>query len=220
MPFEPQEHLIRVERTARFHTIGIPGPHIRYVWFVLHGYGQLSKYFIRHFQNMAEDDTLIVAPEGLSLFYIPPGWARVGATWMTKEKRASEIDDYVRFLDQVYMEIAGQVPEDARITVLGFSQGATTAWRWAQAGGIKPEHFINWAGSVPDEHIAVDPTWERSTQFYYVQASEDEYINEEQALRTIEILKAKTGRLEVFKFDGDHRMDEPTLMQILPFTRS
>ena len=46
------------------------GTGVREVWFVLHGFGQLSPYFIRHFGVLADGTRLIVAPEALNRFYL------------------------------------------------------------------------------------------------------------------------------------------------------
>lgn len=210
----PVEHLIPVQRTARFHTLGQPGRQIRHLWYVLHGYGQLSAYFIRHFEAIVDAETLVVAPEGLSLFYLPPGWNRVGATWMTKEKRQSEIDDYIAFLDQVHASIQAQVPDDVTITVCGFSQGATTAWRWIRAGAITPQHLINWAGQLPEDKPENASFRLPATHFYHVASSEDEYVNADDATKMQQHMRHLGQSLHAYHFDGNHRMDEATLQAI------
>jgi dienelactone hydrolase len=80
----------------------------------------------------------VVAPEALSRFYVDRGEpaagtpARVGATWMTREDREAEIADYVRYLDRALDAAAGRPGAAApALGVLGFSQGAATACRWA-----------------------------------------------------------------------------------------
>ncbi|MFN8394410.1 MAG: hypothetical protein U0176_07030 [Bacteroidia bacterium] len=60
---------------------------------------------------------------------------------MTKEDRLHEIQDYVAYLDAVLANGTGDqdLPE---VVLLGFSQGATTAWRWLMKGKIRPQQFI------------------------------------------------------------------------------
>src|SRR4051812_20505745 len=109
---QPHTHHIRVERTARYFTIGATDSAPKSIWFILHGYAQLAGVFIRFFGDLADDETLIVAPEALNRFYLlNPDQAAakdrpVGATWMTREDRESEINDYVEYLDALYDEIA------------------------------------------------------------------------------------------------------------------
>ena len=97
------EHQLTVSRTARYHQLGELSAMTRRVWFVAHGYGQLAAYFIRHFAPLtaADPHLVVVAPEGLSRFYLNGTGGRVGATWMTKEDRLAEIEDYVAYLNQL-----------------------------------------------------------------------------------------------------------------------
>ena len=55
-PSAPHAHHLRVQRTARYYTLGGGSGAPRTVWFVLHGYGQLAGEFIRYFSDLATDD--------------------------------------------------------------------------------------------------------------------------------------------------------------------
>ena len=153
-----REHRLEVTRTARYHTLGGAGGAPRRIWFVCHGYRQLARYFIRQFLPLDDGRTLVVAPEGLSRFYIDlsPGRHgpehRVGATWMTREDREAEIRDYVRYLDalaeHVLETFGGHEP---RITVLGFSQGGHTAARWVALGRVRPHELVLWGADLPPD---------------------------------------------------------------------
>ena len=97
-----REHSIKVRRSARYYTLGPDDERaVRDVWFVLHGYGQLAAQFIGIFEALNDGTRLIVAPEALNRFYVagvetaPAAERGVGATWMTREDRLNEIDDYV-----------------------------------------------------------------------------------------------------------------------------
>src|SRR6266498_2722637 len=139
-----QEHRLTVSRTARYFTLGRPD---REVWFVLHGYGQLAALFLRHFEPLDDGTRLIVAPEGLSRFYLTedPAERRVGASWMTREDRLTEIEDYVQYLDAVHADVVGSVDRSlVKVRVLGFSQGAATACRWASTGASRVDRLIVW----------------------------------------------------------------------------
>ncbi|MDX1494920.1 MAG: hypothetical protein R3253_12705, partial [Longimicrobiales bacterium] len=103
---QAREHHLAVTKTARYWTLGDEdGAHD--VWFVLHGYKQLARRFLRRFEGIDRRRRLIVAPEGLSRFYVRSGGGRhgaesvVGASWMTREERLVEIADYVGYLDRL-----------------------------------------------------------------------------------------------------------------------
>ncbi|MGD8276684.1 MAG: phospholipase, partial [Gemmatimonadota bacterium] len=155
------ERHIRVTRTARYCTLGDAGPATRQVWLVCHGYGQLAARFLRRFSVLDDGHRYMVAPEALNRFYIRPDpgphgpGAPVGATWMTREDRLREIEDYVGYLDALTGEIFSLVDRAAvEFIALGFSQGVATICRWAERAPIAPDRIVLWAGSLPDELTA------------------------------------------------------------------
>jgi predicted esterase len=144
-----EEHHITVPRTARYHTLG-EARTAKALWIVLHGYGYLARYFLRRFEPVVED-LFIVAPEGLSRFYLDEEHTRVGATWMTREDRTHEIADQITYLDQVTKHCLGFAAANVPIGVLGFSQGMATASRWAVTGTTRPGRLILWGGTLPPD---------------------------------------------------------------------
>jgi predicted esterase len=152
-----QERHLSVGRTARYITFGNSADP-KQVWFVCHGYRQLASRFARYFGVLDDGQTYVVAPEALSRFY-PEGdpgphgpGAKVGATWMTREDRLNEIEDYVGYLDSLYDCIFETIERSAvRVRVLGFSQGAETAGRWIDRGRVRADHLILWGGHFPKD---------------------------------------------------------------------
>ena len=138
---------IPVSRQARIWTLGGDGSDAVIFWVVLHGYGQLAEFFVRKFGAIASEHRMIIAPEGLSRFYTQGFSGRVGASWMTREMRSEEIEDYLAYLDRVYDEI----PPEAQVYLLGFSQGAATAARWFYSGRRKLKGLVLWCGVFPPD---------------------------------------------------------------------
>lgn len=215
-PMEVSSHHLLVQKTARYHMLGELDGTTKRIWFVLHGYGQLSEFFVKHFTEIADEETVVIAPEALSRFYLNGEWGRVGATWMTKEDRLSEIDDYVDYLDRLLeFALSRAEAEDIEITVLGFSQGVATAWRWMRKGKVRPANFVLWAGSIPDE---VQFEWVerfKRMRFCAVLGTQDQYITPEKAVAYKEKLTSIHPGVESFTFEGDHRMDKPTLAAVV-----
>ena len=94
---------IRVQKTARYAVLR-PNTPANSVMFAIHGYREMVPYFIKKFQSLADQGVMVVAPEGLHRFYIEGYSGRVGASWMTKEDRESDIIDYVDYLNQLYLD--------------------------------------------------------------------------------------------------------------------
>lgn len=151
------EHHLEVVRTARYWVLGEDAPDPREAWFVLHGYKQLARRFLRRFEPLADGTRLIVAPEALSRFYTGAERGRhgptsvVGATWMTREDRLREIEDYVRYLDRLSQVVLAEAGHDLRVVVLGFSQGVATAARWTALGAVRAHRLVLWADLLPPD---------------------------------------------------------------------
>src|SRR2546427_12791548 len=149
-----QEHHLAVDKTARYYSLGEPGPATRQLWFVCHGYGQLAGRFLRHFEPLDDGSRVIIAPEGLSRFYLSesPAERRVGASWMTREDRLVEIEDYVRDLDAADDHLRGGMrSEPVSVHAIGFSQGGATGSRRAALGKEHRRRLGPWGGGVPPE---------------------------------------------------------------------
>jgi predicted esterase len=221
---------VAVARTARYYTLGDAAT-ARELWVVLHGYGQLAGYFLRHFAPFV-DQRLIVAPEALNRFYLesrdatvpnatgPVHGPRVGATWMTREDREAEIADYSAALDTVLHAASANV-DLARtpLVVVGFSQGATTAARWlaarAAVGAPPPRRFVMWQGEWPTDRDLAQATWLRETRLTLVTSTDDPFITPTFVDRARRALDAHAIAHEHFTFTGGHRMDAETLARIV-----
>ena len=221
-----RERHIRVARTARYYTLGSAGPHLREVWVACHGYRQLARRFLPRFADLDDGTRLIVAPEGLSRFYLHDSEGRhgkevpVGATWMTREDRENEITDYVEFLDSVIEEVTedyGSVIPP--LTVLGFSQGAQTVSRWVAAGQAALERVILWGGYLPDDFDRErGPQRLRSAELILVRGLLDQYISEEAHARQETRLEELGVPFKTVTHAGGHELDVALLREIAGVT--
>ncbi len=206
---------------ARYQTLGALQPNTKKVWFVIHGYGQLSEFFIRKFKSLEAQGIYVIAPEGLSRFYLEDvtkrsqgGSQRVGATWMTRENRLMDIENYLTYLNTIYhQELAGR--EDLDITILGFSQGAATASRWALDNKVKFNRLLLWAGMFPDD-MDFDRGHELllSKEVQLVYGTQDPFLNDQRIIHMEGLTQKLNVPAKVITFDGGHEIDEATLLQL------
>jgi predicted esterase len=207
------DHHITVSRTARYMTMGTPGGHIRQVWFLCHGYGQLAESFLGYCRTLTHETRYLVAPEALSRFYPKGASGGVGASWMTREDRASEISDYVAYLDAVYDDIFKAIPR-GQVTahVLGFSQGVATACRWIAHGRSNLDHLVMWSERLPPEFATPESVeWLRDLRLSVVNGSQDEYLSQAAMDEHAARLESLGLFFEDIRFDGGHRIDKETL---------
>lgn len=210
---------IAVARTARYHLLGEPAAAWDELWFALHGYGQLAGRFLAEFSALAGPRRLVVAPEGLSRFYLRGTRGVVGASWMTREERASEVADYVAYLDAVRSELERERPPGAgpwRTGVLGFSQGTATAGRWAVLGARPVERLVLWGGGFPPDL----PAEARAARLAglpvaLVAGQADEHTPRERVLAERGELEAAGARVDLLWHPGGHQLEASTLAAAL-----
>jgi predicted esterase len=211
----PVSHHITVPRTARYITQG-EIESASEVWFVLHGYSMLAASFLRWFEPVARPGRLVVAPEALSRSYHEEkGIRRVGASWMTKEDRDAEIEDYVRYLDLMAARVLAGVPAEPRVEVHGFSQGTATACRWVAFGNRPASRLMLWSGLVPPD-LPLDrygPVLNRAG-LEMAFGNRDTYIPAADVDREQARLAAAGLTPRFHRFDGGHRVDRATLASL------
>ena len=176
---------------------------------VLHGYGQLAEFFIRKFNEIPED-YLVVAPEGMHRFYLNGTSGRVGASWMTKEDRESDIADNLNWLSQLFTELTEQKTFEKTI-LLGFSQGGATAARWFYSKKVLFDQLILWASVFPPD--LEKPQINSNSNNYFVIGTADEYFNAEAQISEMEFYQ-NIG-FQTLQFAGSHDIQLTTLNSIL-----
>jgi len=206
---------------ARYATLGELNANTKAIWFVVHGYGQLAQYFIRKFSTLEAENIFVVAPEGLSRFYLEnvsarrqSGNNRVGASWMTRENRQMDIENYVRYLDAVYHDVVVDAPE-VSVTLLGFSQGAATVSRWATQGKCKFKKLILWAGVFPpDMDLEHGSEVLQNKETHLVYGTSDPFLTDTRFTE----MKTVSERLGVIPmittFEGGHDIDSAVLKKL------
>lgn len=209
-----KENHIQINKTARYFTSG-KDEDAEQIWFVLHGYGHLADKFLKRFQILTETKNLIVAPEGLHRFYLNGSSGKVGASWMTKEDRLSDMKDYVNYLDLLYDQYQSKVSDQIKINVLGFSQGVATASRWIEQGEVKANNLILWAGVFPpDMSFQISKDKLTDTNIYMVIGNDDKYIKLEEIEKQKELLDRHGVKYKVLNFEGKHEIDQATLLAL------
>lgn len=211
------EHHLNFNFKARYYSSGEITEKTKHVLFVLHGYGQLAQYFIRKFSALESKEVVVIAPEGLSRFYLDPldgagrKSTRVGATWMTKENRLVDIENYVNYLDTVFASIVGdrKIP----VSILGFSQGSATASRWILSKKIRFNRLILWAGILPEDmdfEVGSEVLKDKSVVLVY--GKQDPFLTDARFTEMKMLTEKLKTKVDVVTFDGGHDIEEKALV--------
>ncbi len=217
------EHSLTVRRTARYATLGPLDGTPAELWIACHGYGQLAARFIRPFAVLDDGTRTIVAPEALSRYYLDSiperrtqPTPRVGATWMTREDRAAEIDDYCAYLDQLLTHVRATLSAvPARTVVLGFSQGTATVCRWLAASAHRVDDLVLWSGGIPPELDVME--WAkalRGASITLVTGDTDTMVPAEAILAEEARLTSAGVSYRREQHAGGHQIDGETLQRV------
>lgn len=210
----PEERKIKIEKSARYYLHNPSPDEIRNVVFVIHGYAQLAGEFIKEFDFLSDNNTLIIAPEGLSKFYFRN---KIAASWMTKEDRLNEINDYLNFLDKVFDEVKSMYSIDgAKVYVLGYSQGVHTAVRWFINSDIKFEKLILCSSDFPkdaDFNALSDKLV--NSELVYLQGEFDDVVPMDTFIQNKKLFSENNIPFTEIIFKGKHEINKESVLSVI-----
>lgn len=207
-----KEETFKIEKNTRLYSHGDLRTASKLL-IVLHGYGQLPRYFIQKFDTLSSD-YFIIAPEGFHRFYLKGSSGRVGASWMTKEARESDINDNNNYLQSV-LEHALTLKKFDKTILLGFSQGGATAARFYFDKSHEMDHLILWASVFPPD-ISLNKIQNldsKNLSNHFILGIEDEYFDEAAQELTLDFFKS--NHFSTHLYDGPHDINSNTLTEVL-----
>ena len=168
---------------------------------VLHGYGQLAKYFIKKFEHITSYD--IIAVQAPNLFYLNGFSGRVGANWMTKEHRERAIAEQLKILESLSSHLKSKY---THFSLCGFSQGVATASRWLKWNVIPFKKVLLYAGEIAPETFDFFSA-AHASHIRYVVGDEDEFFSSEKIELYQNRLDENAVNLNLEKVHGGHSVD-------------
>ena len=207
---------ISISKTGKYSQIGKSSKKINNVWIVLHGYGMLSEYFVKKFECIIDETTLVIAPEATNRFYLGNNYNRVGASWITKLDREQEISDNILFLDKLFSIIKKEIGHDNfKLNTLGFSQGGPALVRWLMSNKLNTNSLILWGSDIPKDSLVIEnkSRW-NSMNLKIVIGKNDEYINEEKKQEFVGVVKSYGLKYDLIEYEGSHKIIEEELKKI------
>lgn len=179
----------------------------RNIWLVCHGQGQLAEYFIKKWQVLNSEENFVIAPQGISKYYLNGFTGRVGASWMTKEDRLTEIANQQELLKSIW---DAEIPEvgDRRVVFFGFSQGVATISRFIAHSKVPFNDLVLWAGGFAHdvEKSDFDHLTGHEKASTYV-SREDPYFDQDFIDKQQQAVMEKMGiKSSLTYYDGGHKV--------------
>lgn len=198
-----EEKEITYTTSNSYSTLNTLTEHTKTVWWVCHGMGYLSRYFLRYFKDLNPEDNYIIAPQAPSKYYIQPKM-HVGANWLTRDNPQIGMENILNYFDSVFE--AEQIPNDVDFIVLGYSQGVSVATRYMAKRQLQCSQLILHSGGIPKELNAEDFSYlNDDAKVKLIYGTEDEYLDETRIEKESIRAKALFGdRVSILPFEGKH----------------
>lgn len=198
---------ISYKTTNSYTTLNKLSAKTKNVWFVCHGMGYLSRYFITYFNELDPEENYIIAPQAQSKYYIPPKFKHVGASWLTKENTIKETENVLRYFDSIFENES--IPNNKNLIILGYSQGVSVALRFVAKRQLQCSQLVLMSGGIPNELIAADFSFLNPTsKVSLIYGNNDEYMDEDRILeeknRAFELFGHVN--LKIMPFEGTHEV--------------
>ena len=196
------EKEISYKTTNSYSTLNMLTEKTKTVWFVCHGMGYLSRYFLKYFKKLNPEENYIIAPQAQNKYYIQPAFKYVGAGWLTKENTTKETDNVMQYFDAVLE--AEQIPNNKNLIVVGYSQGVSVAMRYIATRQLQCSQLVLMSGGIPKELVKSDLEF-LNAQIKLIYGTNDEYLSEERMQTEKERAFELFGdTVDIIPFDGKH----------------
>ena len=198
-----EEKEITYKTSNSYSTLNTLTEHTKTVWFVCHGMGYLSRYFLRYFKDLNPEEHYIIAPQAPSKYYIQPKM-HVGANWLTRDETKAGMQNILNYFDAIFE--AEQIPKNVNFIILGYSQGVSVAMRYMAKRQLQCSQLVLHSGGIPKELTSEDFSYlNKNTKVKLIYGTNDEYLDEARIEQESARAKELFGnRVTILPFEGKH----------------
>mgnify|MGYP005854494693 CR=1 FL=1 len=211
-----QEKELTYQTINSYSTLNTMTSKTKNIWFVCHGMGYLSRYFIKYFNELNADENYIIAPQAQSKYYIPPKFKHVGASWLTKESTLVETENVLRYFDAIFE--SESIPENKNLIIVGYSQGVSVALRYVAKRSLHCSHIVIMSGGIPKELIADDFKFlNPNTKISLIYGDNDAYLDEDRILQEKNRAFELFGHMDlnIISFEGIHEVKKELINSLV-----
>jgi predicted esterase len=200
-----ESHVVEARTHGRF-LVRPPAGAPRGILVGFHGY---MEWAARHLAELEQlpglDDWALVAVDALHAFYARnSGGGTVVRGWMTRDLRPESIADNVRYAGDVLERVRSRFGWRLPVAVLGFSQGASMAWRAALLAGHEIAAVAALAGDIPPELAELPPSTPFPARALLARGEADEWYDAARLTADRALLDAREVEVDELVFAGGH----------------
>ena len=205
-----ETHVIEARTHGRF-LLRPPAGAPRGILVGFHGYTENAEKHLADLETIPGNaDWALVAVDALHAFYASrSGTGRVARGWMTRDLREEAIEDNVRYVRDILNAVRPRFGWRLPVALLGYSQGASMAWRTALLAGHEIAAAIALAGDVPPESALLPPSSPFPRRALLVRGESDEWYGAEKLEDDRALLSARCVEVVTLTCPGGHEWTDP-----------
>lgn len=147
----PEHHVIRARTHGRY-LVRPPAGEARGILVGFHGYAQEAAALLADLGEVPGGEGWAVASvDALHAFYARSAGGRPVRSWMTRDLREEAIADNAAYVADVLARLRERFGGELPVVLVGFSQGASMAWRAALLAGHEIAAVAALGGDLPPE---------------------------------------------------------------------
>lgn len=170
----------------------------------LHGGAQTAPEFLQIVRKIAPPDWAVAAPQGFNQLWNPPKFDRITFSWLTSYEKEDSIERNNRFIASTLDELAAEGAIDpARVFMLGFSQGCSVVYRFAQHYPNRVRGVISVCSDLPPD-VEANLAPMRDTRVLILYGLKDNIMPPARSEHALAALQAGGVEAEAIAFDRGH----------------
>lgn len=185
----------------------------------LHGYGQTAEGFLGVMRKLAPPDFAAAAGQGVNQIW-DPATKQIAFSWLTSFEKQDSIDRNNRYLETMIDELAADgVADPSAVFILGFSQGSSVAFRFAQRHPRRVRGLISACADLPPD-VEADLAPLRDIPVMVAYGLQDRIIPQGKSIHAADALRSFGIDTEVVTFDRGHLIPSSIAPRVETWTRA
>jgi predicted esterase len=204
------EHQVIPARTHGRYLLRPPAGPVRGVLAGFHGYAQDAAALLADLGEVPGGERWAVASvDALHAFYARSAGGRPVRSWMTRDLREEAIEDNAAYVGDVLARLRERFGAGLPLVLVGFSQGASMAWRAALLAGHEIAAVAALGGDLPPELAALPAEHRFPARALLARGAGDEWYTAERMEADRAALAARGVAVATLEFPGGHEWSDP-----------
>jgi predicted esterase len=204
-----EAHVVAARTHGRY-LVRPPAGAVRGILVGFHGYLENAERHLAELVRIPDGEAwALVAVDALHAFYSrSSGDGKVVRGWMTRDLREEAIADNVAYVRGILETVRARFGWPLPVVTLGFSQGASMAWRAALLAGHEIAATVALGGDIPPELAGLPPSSPFPRRALLARGEADAWYSEEKLVADRAVLDGRGVEVETLVLPGGHEWSD------------